>query len=153
MQYQTLLDHWNEVRAGLYQAMGQLRDDQLSFTPQPGLWTLHQRLCHIATAEEGWFRYMALREISGWDEADFMPADYPSLSALRDLLERVHARTDAMFAAQPDLSSTMQRAISLPWGGETTMEWVTWHVIEHEIHHRGEIYLMLGLLGIEAPDV
>jgi len=23
----------------------------------------------------------------------------------------------------------------------------------HEIHHRGEIFLMLGLMGMEAPDV
>ena len=23
----------------------------------------------------------------------------------------------------------------------------------HEIHHRGEIYLMLGLMGMEAPDI
>jgi hypothetical protein len=26
-------------------------------------------------------------------------------------------------------------------------------VQEHEISHRGEIYLMLGLMGMEAPDV
>ena len=26
-------------------------------------------------------------------------------------------------------------------------------VQEHEVHHRGEIYLMLGLMGMEAPDV
>jgi uncharacterized damage-inducible protein DinB len=24
---------------------------------------------------------------------------------------------------------------------------------EIEVHHRGEIYLMLGLMGMEAPDV
>jgi uncharacterized damage-inducible protein DinB len=26
-------------------------------------------------------------------------------------------------------------------------------VLEHEIHHRGEIYLMLGLLGLGASDI
>jgi uncharacterized damage-inducible protein DinB len=26
-------------------------------------------------------------------------------------------------------------------------------VQQHEIHHRGEIYLMLGLMGMQAPDV
>jgi uncharacterized damage-inducible protein DinB len=26
-------------------------------------------------------------------------------------------------------------------------------VQQHEVHHRGEIYLMLGLMGMEAPDV
>jgi len=27
------------------------------------------------------------------------------------------------------------------------------HSHRHEIHHRGEIYLMLGMMGLEAPDV
>jgi uncharacterized damage-inducible protein DinB len=40
-----------------------------------------------------------------------------------------------------------------PWGAEVTLRWVIWHVLEHEIHHRGEIYLMLGMMGLEAPDV
>jgi len=26
-------------------------------------------------------------------------------------------------------------------------------VLEHEIHHRGEIFLMLGLMDMEAPDI
>ena len=26
-------------------------------------------------------------------------------------------------------------------------------VQQHEAHHQGEIYLMLGLMGMEAPDV
>jgi uncharacterized damage-inducible protein DinB len=27
-----------------------------------------------------------------------------------------------------------------------------WHVVEHEIHHRGELSLILGLLGREGLD-
>jgi len=41
----------------------------------------------------------------------------------------------------------------VPRGAKVPLGWVAWHVLEHEIHHRGEIYLMLGLLGMEAPDV
>ncbi len=47
----------------------------------------------------------------------------------------------------------VDQAIVLPWGPQVPLRWVIWHVLEHEIHHRGEIYLMLGLLGMEAPDV
>jgi len=39
------------------------------------------------------------------------------------------------------------------WGAQVSLGWIVWHVLEHEIHHRGEVFLMLGLLGIEAPDV
>jgi uncharacterized damage-inducible protein DinB len=30
---------------------------------------------------------------------------------------------------------------------------VIWHVLEHEIHHRGELSLIHGLLGREGLDV
>jgi uncharacterized damage-inducible protein DinB len=154
MQTQNLFKYWNDVRAVLYEAFDLITDEQLSFTPREGLWSLHETLCHIAGVEEGWFRYVVTREIGGWDEAEFNPADYPTRADLRVLLDRVHARTTAMFAAESDLSAAMQREITMPRGGHPfTVEWVTWHVIEHEIHHRGEVFLMLGLLGIEAPDV
>jgi uncharacterized damage-inducible protein DinB len=44
------------------------------------------------------------------------------------------------------------RRIELPWGGHTSLGWVVWHVLEHEIHHRGELSLILGLLGREGLD-
>ncbi|MBE0697809.1 MAG: hypothetical protein IH586_12880 [Anaerolineaceae bacterium] len=37
--------------------------------------------------------------------------------------------------------------------GDATLGVIFMHVLEHEIHHRGEVILMLGLLGIEVPDV
>jgi uncharacterized damage-inducible protein DinB len=56
-----------------------------------------------------------------------------------------------MFQPDPDAFNASQ--VRLPWGAKVTVEDVVWHVIEHEIHHRGEIYLMLGMQGIEAADV
>jgi uncharacterized damage-inducible protein DinB len=63
----------------------------------------------------------------------------------------MHARTLAQFAGDAD--SLMDQICPLPWGAQTTMGWAVWHVLEHEIHHRGEVFLMLGLMGIEAPDI
>jgi hypothetical protein len=46
---------------------------------------------------------------------------------------------------------------ALPWNrlpaARSRREVFAHCVQEHEIHHRGEIYLMLGLMGMEAPDV
>ena len=32
-------------------------------------------------------------------------------------------------------------------------QWVIWHVIEHDLHHGGEVSLMLGTHGLAAPDL
>jgi uncharacterized damage-inducible protein DinB len=143
--------HWAEVRSGLVQALDQLHPGQLDFVPRAGLWSLRQTACHIAGAEEGWFRYIVTHELNGWEAADFDPADYPDVPALKRLLEAVHARTLAFLETVDE--ADVDRQIELPWGPTAPLRWIIWHVLEHEIHHRGEIFLMLGLMGMEAPDV
>jgi hypothetical protein len=34
-----------------------------------------------------------------------------------------------------------------------TRPWVIWHLLEHDLHHGGEISLILGLNGIEGFDL
>jgi uncharacterized damage-inducible protein DinB len=36
---------------------------------------------------------------------------------------------------------------------EITRMWVIWHLIEHDLHHGGEISLILGTNGLAAPDI
>ena len=51
-----------------------------------------------------------------------------------------------------DLQSTVQDE----WEGKIytyTRGWVIWHVIEHDIHHGGEIAYSLGRHGLTAPDI
>jgi uncharacterized damage-inducible protein DinB len=143
-----LLNHWKDVRGGLVAALDKLSDAQLDFTPREGLWSLRETVVHIAGTEEGWLRcYTANR----WHESPPQAADYPTIESLKALLAREHAATEAQFASNAD--AALEQVCTLPWGAQVTMEWAVWHVIEHEIHHRGEVYLMLGLMGIEAPDV
>src|SRR5216684_5349436 len=33
-----------------------------------------------------------------------------------------------------------------------TRQWITWHVIAHDLHHGGELTLMLGMQGIALPS-
>ena len=141
--------HWKDVRQGLCAALDKLSDAQLAFVPRTGLWSLGTTAAHIASAEEGWFRYVVQRELGGWP--DYAASDYATVERLKALLARVHDRTTAYLETLDEAG--LARVVDLPWGGRVSLNWVIWHVLEHEIHHRGEICLMLGLLGMEAPDV
>jgi len=142
------LQYWPLVREGLFQALGQLTDEQLAFTAREGLWSLGQIAVHIAEAEEGWFRHVVTGELSAWPQ--YRPADYPSVAAVKALLEEVHGRTIAYLESLDEAG--LDRVIEVSWG-QFSLRWVCCHVLEHEIHHRGEIFLLLGLLGMAAPDV
>jgi uncharacterized damage-inducible protein DinB len=148
MNASETLQRWDPVRAGLLSALDLLSDDRLDFTPRTGLWSLRETVVHIAGTEEGWLRcYTANR----WHENQFEASHYPTVASLKALLAEVHATTAAQFAQDPD--ALFGQVCQLPWGRQTSMGWAVWHVLEHEIHHRGEVYLMLGLMGMEAPDV
>ncbi len=34
-----------------------------------------------------------------------------------------------------------------------TRQWVIWHVIEHDLHHGGEVSITLRMHGLTAPDL
>ena len=125
------------------------------FAPRPNLRSIGAVACHIASAEDGWFRHVVWHEATEWPP-DFSEAEYTSVGAIKDLLGGVHDRTKSYLttiAADSPSPAEVDQPIVLPWGPQVPLRWVIWHVLEHEIHHRGEIYLMLGLLGMEAPDV
>jgi uncharacterized damage-inducible protein DinB len=145
-----LFGHWTEVREGLFRALDSLDDAQLAFVPREGIWSLGTVARHIANVEEGWFRHAVTRELAEWP-AEYSAADYPTVDAVKALLSQVHVRTVA-FLETVDVTE-LDRTHEMPWGGRLSLCWVIWHVLEHEIHHRGEIYLMLGLMGLDAPDV
>jgi uncharacterized damage-inducible protein DinB len=48
----------------------------------------------------------------------------------------------------PDLT----RVIHTPWGATYRLVEMVDHMIEHEVHHRGELSLILGILGREGFD-
>jgi uncharacterized damage-inducible protein DinB len=141
--------NWQATRLGLYQALDQLTDEQLNFVPHAGLWSLGETARHIAEVEAGWLGQVVWRETDKW--VSFPAEQYNTIAAVKQLLEEVHNRT--LVFLEGKTAADLDQVVDLPWGGATSVGWVIWHVLEHEIHHRGEIYLMLGLQGMEAPDV
>ena len=117
--------------------------------PREGLWSLGTVSCRIANAEDGWFRYIAAGELDEWPP---MEAErYATVASVKVPLQGVHDCTPAQLEAL-DVAD-LDRRVTTFWGAELTLRLIIWHVLEHEISHRGEIYLMLGLMGMEALDV
>ena len=65
--------------------------------------------------------------------------------------DRLHVESRALFAALDD--AAMQRKAVTPAGAAiTTWKWLRL-MLEHEAHHRGQLYLMLGLLDVPTPPI
>lgn len=123
--------------------------DAIEWTHQPGKFTLGDLVRHLGAIE----RYMFA------ENARQRPSRYPGHG--RELAEgydqvlayfdRTHAESVEIFSA---LSVADLAAPCATPGGATLPVW-KWlrAMLEHEIHHRGQLYLMLGILGVATPPL
>jgi len=67
------------------------------------------------------------------------------------LMEKLHAESMEIFARLTD--DDLQRKCPTPGAAEiATWKWLR-AMAEHEAHHRGQIYLYLGILGVPTPPL
>ena len=144
-----LLARWESVRAGLLATIEKLGDDDLDFTPYTGAWSVQRLLLHIAQEEHGEFGYGIAQTLTEFPP-DYPPEQYPTVAAITALLAEVHAETTRYLRALS--ADDLERVVVTPWGAQARLVELFDHIIEHEIHHRGELSLILGMLGREGLD-
>jgi uncharacterized damage-inducible protein DinB len=149
MQLNELFSHWDQIHAGTLALLDKFSDEELLHVAYEGGMPVGRIALHIADAEEGWFRLIATKERDEWP-ADYTLDNYPTKAVIRSLLAEVHAKTSAYLATLT--SDDLDTRVESPWG-QFSLRFIIWHVLEHEIHHRGELSLILGTLGREGLDV
>jgi uncharacterized damage-inducible protein DinB len=149
MNLEYLVSHWASVRSGLLETVGKFREDELEFRPFATSWSARQTILHIAQEEHGEFSYGILRVLETFP-GEYDPRDYRNKASLIALLESVHAQT--LIYTESLIEDDLGRMIQTPWGKSYRLIEMLGHLVEHEIHHRAELSLMLGMLGHEGFD-
>jgi uncharacterized damage-inducible protein DinB len=124
-------------------------DEHLERAPAPGRFTPADIVRHIAATERWMWAENALGRPSRY------PGHGPELAAGKSdvlaLLDRLHRESVAIFASlgpeQLSAKVTTVGRIDI-----TVWKWLRL-MIEHEIHHRGQLYEMLGGWGVETPPL
>ncbi len=143
------LRYFNRVRARTRAVVERIPPERVDWTPHPGRFTLGDQVRHIAAAE----RWMFAENVQGG------PSRYPGCGPeLADGYDAVLAYFDLMHDESLEIFARLgpedlQRKCPTPGGIElTTWKWLR-AMPEHEIHHRGQIYAMLGMLDVEVPSL
>ena len=143
------LDYWEMVRGRTVRVVDWIPEDRLEWTWQPGKFTLGDVVRHLAAIE----RYMYA------ENAARRPSRYPGhgrelaegLPAVRAFLDRCHAETVEILGGLSD--GDLREKCVTPGGASLAVgKWLRL-MVEHEIHHRGQLYLGLGLLGVPTPPI
>jgi uncharacterized damage-inducible protein DinB len=145
---------WKEYQDHIKDAVAPLTAEQLALRAAPGLRSIGENAAHIIGCRVGWFTY-TLGEDAGadlkavrWDEPGG-PAR--SAAELVQGLDRTwQLMADRLVRWSP---AEMQETFPDDWNGtivHLSRAWIVWHLIEHDLHHGGEISLTLGMHGILA---
>lgn len=143
------LEYWDSVRGRTRRLVDRIPPDRLEWTYRAGTFTLGDLVRHLATVE----RYMYAETVSG------RPSRYRGCGreladghdAVVAFLDRLHAEANAIIGSLSD--ADLERKCQTPAGTPiTTWKWLR-AMVEHEAHHRGQIYLMLNMLEVPTPPL
>ena len=170
----TFYASWQAYQNHLKDALVTLTPEQLALRAAPGLRSIGENALHIVGCRVFWFtEFMGedggegLRAYARWNRAA-LGAPYASWNEVGQALgssaptaaelaqginDTWRFMADRLARWSPD---DMRQTFADDGDGEASESagvsraWVVWHVLEHDLHHGGEVSLTLGVHGIPA---
>ena len=144
-----LFAHWEQVRKDTILTIEKFSNEELAYTPFEDSWSVGTIALHIADCEYYWLHYLAMKDTH--PPFSFKLADYPVKQSIIEVLNQVHEKTLSFLNGLDE--KDLETLFTTSRQDTFTLYWMIWHVVEHEIHHRGELSLIHGLLGRQGLDV
>lgn len=148
---------WERYNGLLAGALAPLGAEQLDRRAAPGLRSIRELAVHLIAVRARWFREVLdeggneIDAIGTWDRTGEPARGGRELAAGLETTWRLMA--GAVNHWTPEQT---REEIKVEDEGQIetfTRPWVIWHLIEHDLHHGGEIGYSLGMHGLAAPDI
>lgn len=146
---ETFLDYYENLHGRTFRVIKSIPPEKFDWTYEKGRFSFADLIRHLAATE----RFMFAETVRG--NKNIYPGHESDLAAgcenvLRFFNEKHHESME-IFRALSD--EDLQKKCFTPNNTPiTTWEWLR-AMAEHEIHHRGQIYSLLGMLGVAVPPL
>ena len=153
----VIYENWRGYHEKLRNCVELLTNEQLMLQPAPRMWPLGQIVQHVISVRAGWFSGTlqdddeVMNEYMSWGQRE--SPERSAVEMVRGLNE-----TRAFIEARLRRWTPADCAKTFPdeWDGqkyELSRSWVIYHVMEHDLHHGGEVSLILGMNGLKTLDL
>jgi uncharacterized damage-inducible protein DinB len=144
---------WDGYQHHLVKALVPLSPEQLALQATPDLRSIGMLATHLVAVRARWL-YNVLSEggeqlipIGQWDDSDQPTRSAPEL--VGGLQTTWNVIDDALHRwTVADLEEALRGEEEI-----YTRQWVIWHLLEHDLHHGGELSFSLGMHGLAAIDL
>jgi uncharacterized damage-inducible protein DinB len=145
---------WRNYQKLLIVALAPLTPEQLALRAASNLRSIEEIVTHMIGARGRWFApplgdgSPQLAAFGCWDRrAEPVRTAAEIVTGLQFTLDYIHAAIASWTPS--DWQGTIPGEGLFEPGD--TRQWVVWHLIEHDLHHGGEISLTLGMHQLTAP--
>lgn len=146
---------WEGYQRSLVNAISSRSREELVWRPAPGLNSVGELAQHISYGRIDWFSRMSApgsRELAEQAETWTTATDNAA-----ELVRRLEISWRIIEEVLNTWTVTdLWQTYLQPYQGKTyavSRQWVIWRVMAHDIHHGGQLSLMLYTQGIEIPEL
>jgi uncharacterized damage-inducible protein DinB len=146
---QPFLEYFGNLRGRTMRVARCVPANKIDWSYAPGKFTLGDLLRHIAVTE----RYLFAENIRG-GTSRYVSHGKELADGLDNVLffmDRLHQESMEIFSRLSD-GDLEGKCRNVGGADMTVWKWLR-AMTEHEIHHRGQIYLYLGILGVPTPPL
>ena len=145
----TFLEYFDKVHQRTLRVIRCIPPEKIEWSYAPGKFTLGDLVRHIAAINRYMFAENAQGKPSRYAGCGIELAD--GLDAVVQFFEDKHRESVEIISRLT--ADELQGKCKTPGGSPITVwKWLR-SMTEHEIHHRGQIYLYLALLGVATPPL
>ncbi len=141
-----LISTWNRVHKQSLRVMSVVPADRMDWRPSEGMFTMRELVWHLPESELGFVR----TAMAGSTEKVALDLSTSSPEEIVSVFEDQHKRLVEEVATLDE--EKMNEEIEV-FNRRMRRKILLWSMTEHEIHHRGQLYTYLRLVGVAPPGL
>ena len=147
MNLYELYPQWETRTNRILKSLENRTPYELDFQFRPNMRSLGNLYRHILAAEIYW-----MEDVVGQRGQMFAELDDKEFYNSKTIIEKWHTvRNRSQEIVKPYSVSDLKKTFLTPRKKPVELNYVLWHVVEHEIHHSGQISAMLRAQNLESP--
>ena len=136
--------HWGRLNDSLVGLVDYIPEDRLDWSPREDMWNFRGILAHTAFVRHNWLGI----DVKDGETTPDVFGSLETKEGVKEQLQLSWARVERFLSEQAALDKVYEGEPSSYSG-----HWIAFHLLEHDVHHRADIFHYLALLNIEHPEV
>ncbi len=146
---------WGRLNETLVALIDHIPDDKLDWSPREALWNFRGILLHTAMTRHGGLGSTVKDGGPSMDEPDAVGEFIRGAQSKEDIkreLSQSWERVERWLAKGENLA-TVYEGSRADEEYRYSGHWIAFHLLEHDVHHRSDLFHYLALLNIQHPEV